>query len=267
MTDTLFAAQLCVMKHKLTPPYFGAAFAAMVLTGTASAAVTFNANVTPNVIFGSGNANGGYTVDQNNDIELGLRGKLRHDATGQPQNIFNSNGNGTYSFATGQAFGQSANTGVWSIEFSINSSFSGTGLDLTNPLVSYLLEIDSDPSMGTSFAAYNPLAIFSDNAFGDNTTANGGGTAKAAPGTADFVAQNSQKGVWLIPGYNPNLDGTYDFKLSAFDLQGSQLASTQIQVIAGAGGASVPDGGSMAVMLGGSLLGLAGFRRFLSRKG
>jgi hypothetical protein len=255
------------MKHKLTPPYFSAAFAAMVLTGTASAAVTFNANVTPNVIFGSGNANGGYTVDQNNDIELGLRGKLRHDATGQPQNIFNSNGNGTYSFATGQAFGQSANTGVWSIEFSINSSFSGTGLDLTNPLVSYLLEIDSDPSMGTSFAAYNPLAIFSDNAFGDNTTANGGGTAKAAPGTGDFVAQNSQKGVWLIPGYNPNLDGTYDFKLSAFDAQGSQLASTQIQVIAGAGGASVPDGGSMAVMLGGSLLGLAGFRRFLSRKG
>ncbi len=70
---------------------------------TTNAALIYNADVTPNVIFGSGNINGSFTVDQSNNVELGLRAKLRYDATGQPQNIFNSNGDGTYSFDAGVA--------------------------------------------------------------------------------------------------------------------------------------------------------------------
>ena len=58
--------------------------------------------------------------------------------------------------------------------------------------------------------------------------------------------------------YDPNIDGTYDIFLTAFD-NGDQVASTQIQVIIGAGGAPVP---STSVSEPGSLalfgLGLAG---------
>jgi len=97
----------------------------VIISSTASAALLYDQNVTPDVIFGSGNSNGSFTVDQNNNIELGLRGKLRYDATGLPQNIFNSNGDGTYSFNAGVAPTKSSPVGVWSFEWSINSDLSG----------------------------------------------------------------------------------------------------------------------------------------------
>ncbi|MFT5450479.1 MAG: hypothetical protein ACI9DC_005687, partial [Gammaproteobacteria bacterium] len=40
-------------------------------------------------------------TDRVNGVELGLRGKLRHNATGAPENTFNSNADGTFSFAAG----------------------------------------------------------------------------------------------------------------------------------------------------------------------
>ena len=49
---------------------------------TSVMATTFDANVTSDVIFGSGNVNGGFTVDQSNGVEIGLRGKLRYDLAG-----------------------------------------------------------------------------------------------------------------------------------------------------------------------------------------
>lgn len=73
------------------------------LVAAGASALSFNQNVTPDVIYGSGNANGSWTVDRSNGVELGLRGKLRHNAAGAPENTFNSNGNGTYSFAAGVA--------------------------------------------------------------------------------------------------------------------------------------------------------------------
>ena len=79
-----------------------------------------------------GTLNGGFTVDRRNDIELGLRGKLRFNDINLPQNTFNSNGDGTYTFAAGlppTGFGfasGSTSTALWNFEWSINSD-SGDG--------------------------------------------------------------------------------------------------------------------------------------------
>jgi hypothetical protein len=67
--------------------------------GSASAVIAYDQNVTNNAIFGTGNGNGSYTVDTDNNVELGLRGKLRHNASGFPEDTFNSNSDGTYNFS------------------------------------------------------------------------------------------------------------------------------------------------------------------------
>ena len=91
--------------------YFGggvtaaAVWSVCSLSAAAYAVVSFDQNVTSNAIFGSGNANGGFTVDRSNGVELGLRCKVRFNASNAPENTFNSNDDGTYSFAAGQPAG------------------------------------------------------------------------------------------------------------------------------------------------------------------
>lgn len=101
------------------------AIAALITAGfaaPASAVIMYGQNVTTNVIFGSGNTNGGYTTDRANGVELGLRGKLRFNAANLPENTFNSNGDGTYSFDAGlppSGFGFApgfTSTAVWNFE-------------------------------------------------------------------------------------------------------------------------------------------------------
>lgn len=171
----------------------------------ASAAILYDQNVTPDVLFGSGNLNGSFTVDQSNGVELGLRGKLRHNASGLPENTFNSNGDGTYSFAAGVAPTQSYPTAVWSFEWSINTDFDGsTGFKLDD--LTYALGLDNDPSQATSFAVFDLInAPFFDHSIGDNTTANGAGTEATDTATyanliaGNNVAQNSWKPSWFLP--------------------------------------------------------------------
>lgn len=249
------------------------------MSGAASALVIHDTTVTPDVIFGSGNANGGFTVDRRNNVEVGLRGKLRHNASGAPENTFNANGDGTFSFAAGVAPTQSAPTAVWSFEWSINSNLSGVGGALNT--LTYRLGIDTDAGIGASFLEFDPINGFNaatggncwDHATGNNSTGNGGGTsvsntacgtaAGAAAYTASLgsanVAQNSWKPHWFIAGFDPTVDGQYDFYLAAYD-GATELARTDMSIIVGSGAASVP-GPATAGLLALGVVGLALRRR------
>lgn len=259
------------MKHKALLLLKAAAVGAVLLPAQ-SYALLYDQNVTNNAIFGSGNANGSFTVDRANGIELGLRGKLRHNASGVAENTFNSNGDGTYSFAAGVAPTQSSPTAVWSFEWSINSNYDGTsGWNLNG--LTYALRIDSNPTQATTFSSFDPINDAGplgggwDHSIGTNATAQGAGTEAisgvtyAALIADNNLAQNSWKAHWFLgAGFDPTVDGTYDFELSAY-IGSREAAKTRIQVIVGAGGAAVPDGGATLALVGLGLAGLIGLRR------
>ena len=227
-----------------------AAAAAVLLSAPAANALTFDQNITPDVIFGSGNANGGFTVDQSNGVELGLRAKLRFDDNNLPQNVFNSNGDGSYTFSagtppTGFNFDpNSPTTPIWNFEWSVNTNFDGTGSTLDQ--YTYLFELDADPGAGTNFLSFDPITPsilnpVADHALGTNATGNGGGV-KATDATnyvnllaANNVAQNSWNYEFfnslgdVLDGFDPNATGTYTIRLTAFE-QGDQVAQTSIDV-------------------------------------
>jgi hypothetical protein len=211
----------------------------------------FDQDVTPDVIFGSGNANGAFTIDQSNGIELGLRGKLRFDASNSPQNIFNSNGDGTYSFdailpPTGFGFAPRSKTPIWSFEWSVNSDYEGTTGAVLNAF-DYQLDIDFDAGIGTDFLTLDPINDLTnaDHALGDNSTGNGGGVSDRASYATNVAIQNVAQNSWNIAffqadprfaSFDPTQDGTYDFVLTAFEKgTDTELAKTKIQIIAGAG--------------------------------
>ena len=223
-----------------------ASFVLSVVTA-ADAAIVFDANVTPDVIFGDGNANGSFTVDRANGVELGLRAKLRHDAGGSPQNIFNSNGDGTYTFSPGVAPTQSFPTAEWSFEWTINTDYNNSsGWDLDD--LTYELAMTSnvvvsmptfDPINDTNIGLAPPRVQW-DHSIGDNTTTEA--TDLVIPNSANDeagylaniaannVAQQSWKPHWTVPSFNPNSGGTYDFTLKAFS-GSTEVASTAMSVI------------------------------------
>ena len=233
---------------------------ALALSAGAASALTYDQDVTPDVIFGSGNANGGFTVDQANGVELGLRGKLRFDETNSPQNTYNSNGDGTYTFRAGAApsgFGfdpNSPTTPIWNFEWSVNSDYEGsTGNNLD--AFDYLLELDTDPGAGTTFVSpFDPINVLqADHGIGDNSTGNGGGgtgiparggdpadlAAYAALIADNNVAQNSWSYEFFNSasgdptfGFDPNVPGDYLIRLSARNSDGEVLASTEITISA-----------------------------------
>lgn len=181
------------------------------LTVPLQAALSFDQNVTPDVIFGSGNANGFFVVDQQNGVELGLRAKV------QFANTFNSNGAGTYTFQTGTA---------WNLEWSANSDYAGSSGNNLNALT-YKLTL-------VGVGSIDPInVLFSDNSIGNNSTANGAGVEAVNPAGyaallgANNVAQNSWQATLF--GINPNATGSYNFKLEAYSM-GNLLAGTEITV-------------------------------------
>jgi hypothetical protein len=237
----------------------------------AGAAITYNANVTNAAIFGSGNANGGFTVDTANNVELGLRAKVRYDiADDLPKNVFNSNGDGTYNHAAG---GPAANPtrARWNFEWSVNSDQSGTqGRSLS--ALSYVLGMDYDPSVAKSYSTVNLLAFPFDHSFGTNATTSGNGIEGNAQvlATTNNLMQNSWNldffdagsALTLFGGtFNPSASGEYSFFLEAFSPTGGPaLARTEITVIVGDGATQIPEPGSLA-LVGLGLLGAFAARR------
>ena len=249
-----------------------AAFAGMLCwgaAGTAQAVVLYDQNVTPNIIFGSGNANGHFTVNQEGPLELGLRAKLRFDESNQPQNTFNSNGDGTYSFAAGAAPSGfsfdpgSPTTPVWSFEWSVNSSADGTGSTLAADYF-YILTIDFDPGPGThnlEIALLSTTPAVPDHAFGTNGTAEGDGTTAggdAGTFSALVAANNVMQNSWNMEFFNegiydyfdPSVPGIYTISLAAYDNSENLVADVSIDVIVTA----VPEPATLGLML----LGLGG---------
>jgi hypothetical protein len=108
-----------------------------------SAPVNGTGNVTPDAIFGRGNANGSYTGQTLNNIEVGLRAKQRYPAA----NIFNYDGVDTYTF---QKKGTNpTNRSVFNFEWSVNVDQDGKSGKTLNDF-SYLLSFDTDPSAGVN---------------------------------------------------------------------------------------------------------------------
>jgi hypothetical protein len=198
----------------------------------------FDQDVTNNVIFGDGNDNGSFTTSQGNGVELGLRAKLRFDEFNKPQNEFNSNHDGSYTFENNIApsgfswYPGSPTTPEWNFEFSINSDFDDDGGNLFD--FTYLLEIDGDPTADTDFGTggFDPIHVpFADHAIGDNSTGNGAGATAASAVDYDTLintnslAQNSWNyeffnepgGLTQLTNFDPVDEGVYTIRLSAFD--------------------------------------------------
>jgi hypothetical protein len=246
---------------------------AVVASGSAFAVQEFDQNITPEVIFGAGNLNGSWTTERVGSLEIGLRAKLRYDAACTPQNIFNSNGDGTYSFPAGVAPDgpggaadcSSPETPVWSFEWSVNSDDDdASGNTIDN--YTYELGLDFDPSLGTSYCTFDNISPsgavpFWDHALGDNTTPNGGGTSAGDAGTyaallsTENVVQNSWRYDFFDAGspcgvFDPNLDATYDIYLRVIDGSGAEVARGTMQMDIGLGGpAELPMSGTVALVV------------------
>jgi len=217
----------------------------------------FDQNVTPDVIFGSGNGNGAFTTVRTNGLEVGLRAKLRFPV---PMGVYNSNGDGTYSFDAGAAcpgfswvpFPLCLTTPVWSFEWSVNTDYDGSSGMVVSDYV-YELGLDADPGETADFTVFDPItpsfvAPAFDHAIGNNATPNGGGTSDLLNYLSLISTNNVVQNSWnyeffnnlgtSLASFDPSVNGTYDLYLMVSDaVTGEHVATTRIQIIVGTGAA------------------------------
>ena len=230
------------MKYqKLNHPAAAAVSAVTLILSTAGsrADLFFDQNVTNNVIFGSGNANGSFTVDRNQDLglELGLRAKSRFPASG----TYNSNGDGVYVFGA-PGTGQPNNRSVFNFEFSVNTNYNQSSQKTIGDY-DYELFIDYDPSESIgNLVTFDPFNLpYADHSFGDNGTGNGGGQVAADPSEyAGFLStKNLAQQSWNLGFFGTSTDGfsngggdqVYSIWLNARDkVTGALVGQTAITV-------------------------------------
>ncbi len=191
------------------------------------------ASIYPDVIFGSGNANGSFTVGTNNNIEVGLRAKQRFPKA----NIFKYDGVDTYQFSAGESSPGSGRP-IWNFEWSVNTDLSGTSGATVGDFI-YRLKLDTDPGAGQNFTTFDPIMGFpyvlgADHAFGDNNTGNSGGTEGSPLNYATMlstmnVVQNSWAFNWFAL-IDPTISGLYSIEMEVLNQAGEMLSNSGINV-------------------------------------
>lgn len=210
------------------------AIALLISNPATAATVNGTGNVTSDVIFGSGNANGSFTGVRVETIELALRAKLRYDLSGQPQNTFNYDGKKTYTFNSAMS-NAPANRSIFNFEWAINVDRANHSNALS--LLTYLIDVDLDPTVKIgNVVSYDPLGLGGTGYYlGTSATPNGGGIDAV---TAYFqginvgnrnVAQQSVN-MGFAPISTPVGSGQYTIGLTAF-YEGRKYAATSINVI------------------------------------
>lgn len=198
--------------------------AGLLISTTLSSRATITFNDTVTAIYGSGNPNGGWvtSLEVATNLSLSLRAKDRNDGSTP------NDGAGTYTFLAGTYPGPVR--ARWNYEFSINSDPALLGSQKLNAYDFYLSA--SGPSL--PLTTFNALTTYSDNSYGDSTTANGAGLEGLAAIFAPIstIAQNSQNIVFS--GLNPNTTGDYFFTLFATEIgagsSGARFAQADMTV-------------------------------------
>lgn len=236
----------CARIHRLASPVAVVVACGGLFTDALSSPVNGTGFLTSEVIFGSGNADGAFsgTTDSALDIELAMRGKLRYDTNGQPQNTFNYDGVDTYSFSPTEG-NAPANRSVWNVDWSVNTNVSGSSGNTLDDYI-FALFFDVDPTAMASFQLVDGVVAgnFRDHSIGTNTTANGAGIEAAD--VAEYntllgqnnVAQNSWNlGFGALLGLDPQLQGQFSVVLNAYHASDfgltNALATTRIEIIYG----------------------------------
>jgi hypothetical protein len=215
------------------------AASALTLSSAAMATASYGDIASPGVYFGTGNVNGNWTIDTANGVEVALRVKDRATLATV------DGSSGVYQVNPGPCSGVlcGSTKAAWNYEFSVNTHGGGGVLDLTQ--VFFLLELDQNPGVGTSFVAINSLANWGDNTYFGTA----GKHVATAPGAGDFGAQQSANPIFGDSGYGfiPG-PGLYDLRLSLYTIGtgpggsgGTLLASTTAEV-------SVPEPTSLALV-------------------
>lgn len=175
---------------------------------------------------GTGISNEDFTISQSGDLQLAMKAILRFDENGQPQNITNSNGDGTYTFKNNEVESGAGwvdeNTPEWSFIWSVNTDVSGAGgANLSDYL--YLLEMDMDPGEGTNFFSFDPINLpGADHAIVDRSGNEVQGT-DTYQNTIDNnpIAQQSWNYEFFDHLFSQSFDeqntGTYTIRLAVYD--------------------------------------------------